>query len=95
MLTVSLIMEKEMSEPSIRDRVIALLAKQSKTSAEKIGDDWQIRADLALDSLDEVELIMETEEEFTISISENEADEIITVRELIDAVERKVGAKSS
>ena len=45
--------------------------------------------DLGADSLDLVELIMSMEEEFDISISDEDAEQIITVKDAIDSIESK------
>jgi acyl carrier protein len=51
--------------------------------------------DLGADSLDIVELIMEFEDEFGIEIPDEEAEEIRTVGEAINAIAKKLEKKSS
>ena len=46
--------------------------------------------DLGADSLDQVELIMAMEEEFGISISDEEAEKIATVKNAIDYIEKNI-----
>jgi len=48
---------------------------------------------LGLDSLDFVELFMWAEEEFNISITDEEADKIKTVGQFIKVIEKKVKTK--
>ena len=43
--------------------------------------------DLGADSLDVVELVMELEDEFDMEISDEEAEKISTVQEVIDYIE--------
>ena len=45
--------------------------------------------DLGLDSLDSVELIMQMEEEFKIQISDNEAENLKTVGDVINIIKEK------
>ena len=48
----------------IRERLIAIIAKQLGINPEEIVDDTSVIDDLAEDSLDTVELVMQLEEEF-------------------------------
>ena len=45
---------------------------------------------LAADSLDSVEIILDTEEQFGICLAENECDEVETVQDLVDLVCKKL-----
>ena len=47
--------------------------------------------DLGADSLDQVELIMAMEEEFDISIPDEDAEKIATVKDAIDYVKAAIG----
>ncbi len=47
--------------------------------------------DLGADSLDEIELVMATEEHFDIEIEDAEARECNTVKDAVDLVERLLG----
>ncbi|WP_185882376.1 acyl carrier protein [Blattabacterium cuenoti] len=49
--------------------------------------------DLGADSLDIVELIMEFEKEFNISISDEEAEKITTVKEAITSIQELIKDK--
>jgi acyl carrier protein len=47
--------------------------------------------DLGADSLDQVELIMAMEEEFDVSISDEDAEKIATVQDAINYVKKALG----
>jgi len=47
--------------------------------------------DLGADSLDQVELIMAMEEEFGVSISDEDAEKIANVRNAIEYIEKNAG----
>jgi len=47
--------------------------------------------DLGADSLDQVELIMAMEEEFNVSISDEDAEKIATVQDAIDYIQKALG----
>jgi len=53
---------------SIEERVIDIVSEQLGVEKDKIGRDTHFVNDLGADSLDTVELVMELEEEFDISI---------------------------
>lgn len=55
---------------------------------EKVTRDARFREDLEADSLDLVELIMEFEEEFGGTISDEDAQQIRTVGQVVDYVEQ-------
>jgi len=55
---------------------------------EKVTRDARFREDLEADSLDLVELIMEFEEEFSGTISDEDAQQIRTVGQAVDYVEQ-------
>ena len=64
------------------------LAKQFELDPETITMDTNLIDDLGADSLDVVELIMSLEDVFGISISDEDAAELYTVRRIVDYLER-------
>ncbi len=78
-----------MSDSSIQDRVIRIVCDQMGTSADKITPETSFINDLGADSLDTVELVMEFEDEFEISIPDEDAEKINTVGSAITYIEAK------
>jgi len=72
---------------SIRDRVIKLIAERMDVEPEQISDDTHFVNDLQSDSLDMAELVIDLEEEFDLSISDEEAQQIETVGQAIQHIE--------
>lgn len=58
------------------------------TDADDVTRDSNFITDLGLDSLDFVELVMETEDEFGVEIPDDEADQAKTFGQLADLVDR-------
>ncbi|KAF9229373.1 acyl carrier protein [Gyrodon lividus] len=73
-------------EDIIQARVFNVLKGFEKVDAAKISTSASFADDLALDSLDTVEVVMAVEEEFAIEIPDAEADEIKTVQQAIDYI---------
>lgn len=70
----------------ILEKVKKIVADQLGVDKEKITPDSSFTDDLGADSLDLVELIMALEEEFGMSISDEEAQKIRTVGEAVDYI---------
>ena len=73
---------------AVQDRVIDIVAEQLGVDKEKVTPDTSFVNDLGADSLDTVELVMELEEEFDISIPDEEAEKIQTVGQAIEFIEK-------
>ncbi|HET6203865.1 MAG TPA: acyl carrier protein [Planctomycetota bacterium] len=80
-----------MANPTIRERVIKIVCEQMGTTPEKITDATHFVNDLGADSLDTVELVMEFEDEFELSIPDEDAEKITTVGDAVKYIEEKVG----
>ena len=59
---------------------------------DKVTPDARFREDLEADSLDLVELIMEFEEQFGETISDEDAQQLTTVGQVVDYVEQRMAA---
>jgi acyl carrier protein len=79
-----------MKVASVEERVIKIVAEQLGVEKEKITRDTSFVNDLGADSLDTVELVMELEEEFDITIPDEVAEKIQTVGQAIEHIERAV-----
>ena len=78
-----------MTKPSIEERVIKIVCDQLGQTPDKIKRETAFVTDLGADSLDQVELVMELEDEFEISIPDEDAAKIQTVGNAIDYIMKK------
>ena len=69
------------------EKIKAALVKQFELDPETITADTNLIDDLGADSLDVVELIMSLEDEFGVSISDEDAAELYTVGRIVDYLE--------
>jgi acyl carrier protein len=72
---------------SVQERVIDIVAEQLGVDKEKITPETSFVNDLGADSLDTVELVMELEEEFDITIPDDAAEKIQTVGQAVQYIE--------
>lgn len=72
---------------SVGDKVKKIIAEKLSVDLEEVVPEASFVDDLGADSLDLVELIMSMEEEFDIEISDEKAEELVTVKDAIDYVE--------
>ena len=71
---------------TVEERVKKLICEQLGVKEEEVKDDASFVDDLGADSLDTVELVMALEEEFETEISDEEAENITTVKEAVDYI---------
>lgn len=77
----------------IQERVTAIIVDKLGVSPDEVTTTATFAQDLGADSLDTVELIMEIENAFEISIPEEESNKIQTVGDAIALIEKAVGEK--
>ena len=78
---------------SVEERVIAIVCENLGVNKEQVTRSTSFTEDMGADSLDIVELVMELEEEFEITIPDDQAEKIKTVGEAIDYIEREIAKK--
>lgn len=71
---------------SIEERVHTIVAEQMGVDKSQISAETSFVNDLGADSLDIVELIMEFEDQFDITISDEDAEKIQNVGQAIDYI---------
>lgn len=76
----------------IAEKIKKIICEQLSVDEADVVPDASFVDDLGADSLDQVELIMAMEEEFDVSISDEDAETIRTVQDAIDYVKKASGA---
>ncbi len=72
------------------ERIVAVIADKLDIPAEDIGEASKFVEDLNADSLDQVELIMALEDEYDITIPDEDAQKIVSVKDALDYIETNV-----
>ena len=73
---------------SIKAKVIKLIADQAGVAEDSISDNTSLQADLELDSLDIMDLLLVLEEEFDMQIPDEELSKIQTVSDIVNYIQR-------
>lgn len=74
------------SPEQIEARVKEIVSEQMNVAKDQITRQSSFTTDLGADSLDQVELVMELEEEFGVTIPDEAAEKIATVGDAIEYI---------
>ena len=76
---------------SVEEKVKKIIVEQLDVAEEDVVPGASFVDDLGADSLDQVELIMAMEEEFNVSVPDEDAEKILTVKDAIDYIKKATG----
>jgi acyl carrier protein len=71
------------------EQIVDIISKQLRKETEEITPEMSIMEDLGADSLDIVELLMALEEEFGITVPDEDVPNLKTVRDIVEYVESR------
>ncbi len=84
-----------MENSSVADRVKKIIVEQLGVRDDQVQDDARFIEDLAADSLDIVELVMEFEEAFGIKIPDDIVEKMTNVGQAVAYIDEKLASDSS
>ena len=76
---------------NIEEKIRKIICEQLGAKPEEVKPEADLINDLGVDSLDSVELVMAMEEEFNIEISDEDAEGLKTVGDIIGYLKNKTG----
>lgn len=77
------------------ERYHRVIREHLGVAAAQITDDAEFHTDLGADSLDMIELVAAFDDEFHITISDDDAEAVKTVKDGLDLVERLLGGEGA
>ncbi|MDO4629378.1 MAG: acyl carrier protein [Planctomycetia bacterium] len=83
-----------MDSQNITERVMKVVSEQLGIDQDKLTLETSFINDLGSDSLDLVELVMELEEEFQITIPEEATDDVQTIGDVIRHIENELNKEA-
>ena len=78
----------------VAERLRATVAKELKQDVSSITTEHTLRGDLKLNSLDAIELMFRIEEEFDLSIPDDDMQGFVKVGDVIDYLQRRLSGES-
>jgi acyl carrier protein len=77
---------------SVEEKVKHIIVEQLGVDEDEVKPEAKFVDDLGADSLDVVELIMALEEEFSLEISDEDAEKLVSVQQAIEYIDSHVKA---
>ena len=72
------------------EKIRSIIVEQLSVDESMVTMDTNLMKDLEADSLDAVEIIMAIEDEFEIKIPDEEAEKFLTIRDIVEFLEKTV-----
>ncbi|MEK7269821.1 MAG: acyl carrier protein [Planctomycetota bacterium] len=82
---------KKQRTGTVEERVIDIVSEQLGVPKDQIKAETSFVNDLGADSLDQVELVMNFEDEFDVQIPDTDAEKIQTVGGAVDYIQKRSG----
>ena len=77
-----------MNKEEIKNKIKDIIVDENYVDASEVTDTANFEDDLGLDSFDLVYLIIKIEKEFSISISDDEAEKVSNLSDCVELVEK-------
>ena len=82
----------DMTRQEMEKRVAAIIVDRMCVGPEEVVDDARLKEDLNMDSLDNIDLVIKLENDFSVSFTDRETDSMDTwtVKDVYDHLESKL-----
>lgn len=75
----------------VKEKIVDIFVDLLGVSAEEVTENARLIEDLAVDSLDAVELSLALEEQFSLTVEDHEIEQLQTVSDVINLIQGKLG----
>lgn len=82
-----------MTRQEIFDDVIEAISNQVYVDCDELSEKTTLHEDLAMDSLDDVEVVMELEDKYNLEISDYDVSKCVTIGDVVDLIDRMVNGQ--
>lgn len=82
-----------MTRQEIFDDVIEAISNQVYVDRDELSEKTTLHEDLAMDSLDDIEVLMKLEDKYNIDVSDDDASKCVTIGDVIDLIDRMVNGQ--
>jgi acyl carrier protein len=82
-------------EQDIEQRVRRVISEKLRVDESKVRPESSLIEDLGADSLDVVELVMRLEEEFGITVPDEDLQKLMKVGDVVEYIRKKLGTGTS
>lgn len=79
-----------MADATIEEKVTSIIVEQLAVQEDQVTPEAKFVEDLGADSLDVVELVMAFEDEFDITVPDEDSEKLLSVANVIDYIKNQV-----
>ena len=72
----------------VKEKVIALINEKTGIEADRLTDNATLRNELAIDSLDLMDILLEVEKIYSIKIEDEDAEKLTTVEDICSLIQK-------
>jgi acyl carrier protein len=87
-VVVAQVFQHKGKEMTIEEKVFEVVSRRLKWELSDLTLETDLRKDLNADSIDSVEVVFELEDEYDITVEDEEAEEIRTVGDIVDVIKK-------
>ena len=73
---------------TIEEKVFEVVSRKLKFELSDLSLETDLRKDLNADSIDSVEVVFELEDEYNITVEDEEAEDISTIGDIVDVIKK-------
>jgi acyl carrier protein len=89
---VEIAKKDNMTEDDLYAKLVSVIVEDLRVCRSRVQKETELKS-ICVDSIDFVELLMAVEDGFGVSIKDDEADKIYSVKDIFDCISKKIASK--